>query len=90
LELGALQLTRAVVFPAVAETDVGLPGTVAGTTAADALDPGPVPAPLVAVTVNVYLSPLVRPETVQVRCPEVQPQVSPPLPDVVESEAVTV
>ena len=44
---------------------VGAPGTVAGTTAAEAADAGPVPAALVAVTVKVYEVPLVRPETVQ-------------------------
>jgi len=38
---------------AVAATDVGAPGAVAGTTAPDADDAEPVPAPFVAVTVNV-------------------------------------
>ena len=38
MDPGALQLTRADAFPAVAETEVGLPGTVAGTTALDAAE----------------------------------------------------
>ena len=38
---------------AVACTAVGAPGTVAGTTAAEADELGPVPEPLVALTVNV-------------------------------------
>jgi hypothetical protein len=44
---------------------VGAPGTVAGTTAAEALEADPVPAAFVAVTVNVYEVPFVRPVTVQ-------------------------
>ncbi|MBK6602781.1 MAG: hypothetical protein IPG28_14835 [Betaproteobacteria bacterium] len=51
-------------MPRVAVTAVGAPGTVAGVTAADAADAGPVPTALVAVTVNVYAVPLVRPDTV--------------------------
>ena len=53
LEAGAIQLTSAVSSPGVPATPVGAPGTVAGTTAADGVDAGPVPAELVAVTVNV-------------------------------------
>ena len=48
----------------VAVTDVGAPGAVAGTAAADATDATPVPAEFVAVTVNVYEVPLERPVTV--------------------------
>ena len=44
---------------------MGAPGTVAGTTAAEALEADPVPAAFVAVTVNVYEVPFVRPVTVQ-------------------------
>ena len=40
-----------------------------GTTGADALDALPVPARFVAVTVNVYATPFVKPVTVQARRP---------------------
>ena len=60
---GAVQATVIDVSPAVIELMVGAPGTVAGTAAADAVDDGPVPALLVAVTAKVYESPLVRPVT---------------------------
>ena len=46
----------------------GAPGTVvdaAGLTGLDGLDAGPVPTPLVAVTVNVYAVPFTRPDTTQ-------------------------
>jgi len=49
----------------VPDTAVGAPGTVAGTAAEDAVEAVPVPAEFVAVTVNVYEVPFVRPETVQ-------------------------
>ena len=49
----------------VAVTDVGAPGAVAGTAAADATDATPVPAEFVAAAVNVYEVPFVRPVTVQ-------------------------
>jgi hypothetical protein len=45
----------------VALTDVGAPGTVDGVAAADAVEAEPVPRAFVAVTVNVYAVPLVRP-----------------------------
>ncbi len=45
----------------VAETEVGAPGTVEGTAAADATEAAPVPLAFVAVTVNVYAVPFVRP-----------------------------
>jgi hypothetical protein len=48
----------------VAETEVGAPGTVDGTAAAEASEAEPVPDTLVAVTVNEYEVPLVRPITV--------------------------
>ena len=50
---GAVQLTLACAFPADAETAVAAPGTVIGVTLLDASDAGPLPAALVAVTVNV-------------------------------------
>jgi hypothetical protein len=53
LAVGADHVTVADVLPAVADTDVGAPGTVAGTTAFDGTDAGPGPALLAAVTVNV-------------------------------------
>ena len=55
----------------VALTDVGAPGTVEGTTAADAAEAEPVPRAFVAVTVNVYEMPFVRPFTVQNSAPSV-------------------
>jgi hypothetical protein len=62
-EAGADHVTVADALPAVAETEVGAPGTVAGTTVFDDAEAGPGPAPLAAVTVNVYAVPLVRPLT---------------------------
>ena len=54
LEAGAVKLTLAWPLPATADTPVGAPGTVAGVTAAGgARRSGPVPSPLVAVTVKV-------------------------------------
>ena len=61
---GAVQLTVACAFPAVALTFVGAPGSVAGVTAFDGLDARPVPIAFVAVTVNVYAVPFVSPVTV--------------------------
>jgi hypothetical protein len=40
---------------------VGAPGTVEGVAAAEAVDAAPVPDAFVAVTVNVYAVPFVRP-----------------------------
>jgi len=48
----------------VAETAVGAPGTVAGVAAAEAVEAAEVPEAFVAVTLNVYEVPLVRPVTV--------------------------
>ena len=48
----------------VALTAVGAPGTVEGTTAAEADEAEPVPLTFVAVTVNVYEVPFVNPVTV--------------------------
>jgi hypothetical protein len=52
-DAGAFQETVARPSPGVALTSVGGPGTPAGVTALDAADAGPVPTPLVAVTVKV-------------------------------------
>jgi hypothetical protein len=63
---GAVNVTEACAFPAVAVPIVGAPGTVtvAGVTLFEAADAAPVPTELVAVTINVYAVPLVRPLTV--------------------------
>jgi len=53
LDAGAVHVTDACALPAVADTAVGAPGTVAGVTAAEAAEAGPVPAALAALTVNV-------------------------------------
>jgi hypothetical protein len=45
----------------VADTSVGAPGTVDGVATADAVEAAPVPDAFVAVTVNVWAAPLVRP-----------------------------
>ena len=66
----------------VAVAAVGVPGVVAGVAGADPADAGPVPARLMAVTVNVYEVPLVRPVTMQL-VPLVE-QVNPPGDDVTE------
>jgi len=47
----------------VADTAVGAPGAVAGIAATDAVEAADVPDAFVAVTVNVYEVPLVRPVT---------------------------
>jgi hypothetical protein len=58
---GAVKLTVAWPFAATAETPVGAPGTSAGTIALLVPDGVLVPMPFVAVTVNVYVVPFVRP-----------------------------
>lgn len=68
---GAVHVTAAWVFLGVAVTAVGAPGTVFGVTAELAADAAEVPAALVAVTLNVYAVPLVRPVTVAVVAPVV-------------------
>lgn len=65
-EVGALQVITASVFPAVADTPVGAPGTVRGVIAEDGDDGSEMPAPFRATTVKVYERPLVRPRTVHV------------------------
>jgi hypothetical protein len=63
---GAAQVTVAEPSPAVAVTPVGAPGTVGpvGVTEFEGSEGAPVPTALVAVTVNVYAVPFVRPVTV--------------------------
>ena len=53
MDAGAVHETSAWVLPPVADTLAGVPGTVAGVTALEAVDADPVPTLLVAVTVNV-------------------------------------
>jgi len=63
-DAGAVKLTIACALPAVALTAVGASGVVYGVTAADAVEALLEPAALVALTVNVYAVPLVRPTIV--------------------------
>jgi hypothetical protein len=49
--------------PNTAEVTFGAPGTVAGTSAAEGFEVGPVPAEFVAVTRKMYCCPFVRPLT---------------------------
>jgi hypothetical protein len=58
-----VKYTTADAFPALALTDVGAPGIAYGVTEALEDEFGPVPAALVAFTVNVYAVPLVNPVT---------------------------
>ena len=61
---GADHVTAAAPTPATAVGAAGAPGTVAGVTALDAAEAGPVPTALVAATVKVYAVPFVNPDTV--------------------------
>jgi hypothetical protein len=63
-EAGGVKVTVAWALPAVALTPVGAPGGTKGVTLFEGVDAGPVPSPLVAVTVNVYAVPFVSPFTV--------------------------
>jgi len=58
---GADHATPALLFPTDAATLVGASGTAAGVTEFDAVDAVLVPTAFVAVTVNVYVVPLVNP-----------------------------
>ena len=63
-DAGAVQATVTdVALATVAVPIVGAPGTVAGVTALDAVDALDVPAEFVAVVVNVYGVPFVKPVT---------------------------
>ncbi len=66
---GAVQRTTADASAAVAKTPVGADGTfgAVGVTAVDAADGTLLPTALVAITVNVYGVPFVRPVTVHDR-----------------------
>jgi hypothetical protein len=61
---GAAKLTETPAFAGVTVPIVGAPGTVAGVTLLEAADAAPVPALLVAVTLNVYATLLLKPATV--------------------------
>jgi len=62
LATGAVQDTTELAFTFdVADTAVGAPGAVAGTAAAEAIDAAEVPEAFVAVTLNVYEVPFVKP-----------------------------
>ena len=61
VDAGALHETVDCPFPADALTLVGLPGTVIGVTGEDATDASEFPILFTAITVNVYVDPLVRP-----------------------------
>ena len=62
---GAVKLTVALAFPAVAVPMAGAPGTVAGVTLLEAAEAVPVPMLLVAVTAKMYVVPFVSPLTVR-------------------------
>ncbi len=62
VEAGAEKVTDIAPLPAeLAVPMVGAPGTVAGVTAADAVDETLLPLILLAMTVKVYAVPLLRP-----------------------------
>jgi len=75
-EDGAVHDRLAWPSPAVALSRIGAPGTVAGV-AVKAFEAGPVPTPLVAVTLNEWVVPLVKPAIVQLVAPPVV-HVAPP------------
>jgi len=75
---GAVHVTDAEFGPAVAVTPVGAAGRSAGTIAFDAADAALVPIAFVAVTVNVYDVPFVRPVTVVAVVPPSTVVVAPP------------
>ena len=82
---GPVHVSETEPLPRVPATDVGAPGTVAGITADDADDAALVPTLFVAVTVNVYDVPFVKPETVQaavIGLPVFDVHVKPPGDDV--------
>jgi hypothetical protein len=68
LDAGAFQVMLACPFPAVATTPAGELGTVTGVMEFDDPDAGLVPTLSVAVTVNVYSVPLVRPVSTMDDC----------------------
>ena len=62
---GAVKVIEALPFKRVAVPIVGASGVVAGVTELDAAEALPAPTPFIAVTVNVYAVPFVKPLTVQ-------------------------
>ena len=74
---GAPNETVTCAFPATTVGAVGALGTVFGTTLTDAVDIAPVPFAFVALTVQVYDFPFVRPET---RIGELAPVFDPAAP----------
>jgi hypothetical protein len=60
---GAVKLTVALLFPAVALPMAGAPGAPRGVTLLEAAEAAPVPATLVDITVKVYGVPLLSPLT---------------------------
>jgi hypothetical protein len=81
---GGAQEIVACSSPATAVTLVGAPGSVAGVTGLVASEAGPAPRALIATTVNVYATPLLRPLTVVVVVSALTGTLCPP------GEAVTV
>ena len=77
-EAGAAHVIVAWPLPGPATTVDGAPGTGIGTAAPEGDDPGPVPTVFVAVTVNVYGLPFVRPLTEQASGPLDQLHWKPP------------
>jgi hypothetical protein len=79
---GGLNATVSWPLPMMGVPMVGAPDTVAGMTAFDAADASPVPTPFVALTVHVYVLPLVSdPTTIGLDAPDALPA-APPLDDV--------
>ena len=68
---GADQASETIRFPATAVIAVGAPNAGCGVAGVDTAA-GPVPAEFVAVTLNEYVVPLMRPVTVQVSVAVVQ------------------
>ena len=82
---GAVHSTVTFPVPEVTLIPVGALGTPAGVTAADAADAADVPAPFVALAVNVYSEPFVSPEISQDVAGDVMVQVLPDRAEPVES-----
>lgn len=84
---GAVHATVTFPVPEVTDTPVGALGAPAGVIVADGADSAEIPTPLVAVALNVYSEPLVRPETLQVVAGEVIVHVFPAIAAPVPSYA---
>src|SRR4051794_9745854 len=78
LDVGAVQVTVADAAPATAVTAPGAPGFPDGVTGALGVLAAPGPTAFVAVTVNVYAVPFVRPPTTADRAPPVAATTIPP------------